>query len=171
MSRIRPLGVVALVGYILTIFAANWLIENFGVVSVGFGLMAPAGVAAAGLAFTFRDLVQRFLGKPAALAGIAAGAALSYTVSPMFAVASAVAFLFSELADFAVYTPLQRRGWLRAVTISNVVGGVLDSVIFLHLAFGSLAFLPGQLVGKGWMTALAVVALAPVRRRLATQEA
>ena len=48
--------------YIATIFAANWAIATFGVVPVGFGLMAPAGVYFAGLAFTLRDLTQERLG-------------------------------------------------------------------------------------------------------------
>jgi hypothetical protein len=149
MGRI---GWVAALGYVLTIFAANWLIQHVGPVGVGFGLMAPAGVYAAGLAFTLRDVVQVTLGRLATVLAILIGAALSYLVSPAFAVASATAFLFSELADFAVYTPLERRSWLGAVTLSNTVGLLVDSVLFLWLAFGSLAFLPGQLVGKAWMT-------------------
>jgi uncharacterized PurR-regulated membrane protein YhhQ (DUF165 family) len=80
-------------------------------------------------------------------------------------VASGVAFLLSELADYAVYTPLRERNWLGAVALSNTVGLVLDSVIFLSLAFGSLTFLPGQIVGKAWMTAAAVVVLWLVRNR------
>lgn len=39
-----------LLAYVGTILAANWLIATFGLVPVGFGLMAPAGVFAAGLA-------------------------------------------------------------------------------------------------------------------------
>jgi len=37
-------------------------------------------------------------------------------------------------------------------------------VLFLWLAFGGLTFLPGQLVGKAWMTVAAVALLAAVRR-------
>lgn len=151
-------GVVAAVAYIATIFAANWLIEHVGIVSVGFGLMAPAGVFAAGLALTFRDVVQVTLGRVAVIAAILIGASLSYLVSPAFAVASGVAFLVSELADFAVYTPLERRSFLGAVALSNTVGAVIDSMLFLWLAFGSLEFLPGQVVGKTWAT-LAVLPL------------
>ena len=71
-------------------------------------------------------------------------------------VASAVAFLLSELADFAVYTPLQERRLILAVVASSVVGLVIDSVVFLFLAFGSLDFLAGQIVGKAWMVLLAI---------------
>jgi hypothetical protein len=160
------IGVVALAGYIATIFAANWLIEHAGIVNVGFGLMAPAGVFAAGLALTLRDVVQVTLGRLAVVAAILVGAALSYTVSPAFAVASGVAFLVSELADLAVYTPLERRSWLGAVGLSNTVGAVIDSMLFLWLAFGSLEFLAGQVVGKTWTTLAAIAILALIRPRL-----
>jgi uncharacterized PurR-regulated membrane protein YhhQ (DUF165 family) len=143
---------VFLVLYITTIFAANWAIATFGVVPVGFGLMAPAGVYFAGLAFTFRDLTQERLGRLPVVGAILVGAGLSALVSPQFALASGIAFLFSELADFAVYTPLRDRGFLRAVFASNVVGAVLDSALFLILAFGSLEFFWGQVAGKMWIT-------------------
>lgn len=150
--------------YIATIVGANWAISTFGLVPVGFGLLAPAGVYFAGLAFTMRDLTQERLGKWWTIGAILVGAALSAFLSPALAVASGTAFLLSELADLAVYTPLRRRHWLGAVALSNTVGLVIDSALFLLLAFGSLAFLPGQIVGKAWMTALAVVGLWGYRR-------
>jgi uncharacterized PurR-regulated membrane protein YhhQ (DUF165 family) len=168
---VRIIGIVAALGYVATIFAANWLIQHVGIVPVGFGLMAPAGVFAAGLALTLRDIVQATLGRAAVIAAILIGAALSYLVSPAFAVASGVAFLVSELADLAVYTPLTRRSWLGAIALSNTVGLVIDSVLFLWLAFGSLEFLAGQVVGKAWMTLLAVVLLAGGRRAVLARHA
>ncbi len=146
-------------GFIATVVAANWLIATFHLVPVGFGLVAPAGVYAAGLAFTFRDLTQDRYGKRVTVACIIIGAALSWFISERFELASGAAFLVSEFADFAVYTPLRARGWLKAVIASNVVGLVVDSALFLWLAFGSIAYLPGQIVGKAWVTALAVVIL------------
>jgi uncharacterized PurR-regulated membrane protein YhhQ (DUF165 family) len=86
-------------------------------------------------------------------------------VAPAFALASGAAFLVSEAADFAVYTPLERRTWLGAVALSNTVGLLLDSWLFLTLAFGSLAFFWGQVVGKAWMTLLAVGLLSVIRSR------
>jgi hypothetical protein len=162
---------ISLVGYILVIVLANWAIQQFGLVPVGFGLLAPAGVYFAGLAFTLRDLVQESLGRRWTIAAIVAGAVISAALSPQLAVASGIAFLVSELADFAVYTPLRRKNWLLAVGLSNTVGLVADSILFLALAFGSLEFLPGQIVGKGWMTLLAVALLWTVRRRLAPRSA
>jgi hypothetical protein len=43
-----------LAAYIATIPAANWAVTRFGVVPVGFGLLAPAGVYAVGIALVLR---------------------------------------------------------------------------------------------------------------------
>src|SRR5688500_9920781 len=167
--------IVPLVGYIATIFLANLSLQYVGwcepggpcLVPVWPGIWAPSGVLWAGLAFTLRDLVQEELGRVWTVVAIVVGALLSALVSPQFAVASGVAFLLSELADFAVYTPLRRRHRLAAVALSNTAGLVVDSVLFLQLACGSLDFLAGQVVGKLWMTVLAVALLSIWRRRLA----
>ncbi|CAA9302057.1 MAG: hypothetical protein AVDCRST_MAG77-5742 [uncultured Chloroflexi bacterium] len=169
----RPFGVLALLCYVATIFAANWSLAHLGscsgqgpcTVPVWPGIVAPSGVLWAGLAFTLRDLVQDSLGRVATVVAIAAGAVLSALVSPQFAVASGTAFLLSELADFAIYTPLRARNWLAAVFASNIVGLVADSALFLLLAFGSLDFLAGQVIGKTWMTLLAVALLWFARQR------
>jgi uncharacterized PurR-regulated membrane protein YhhQ (DUF165 family) len=155
-------GIGWLAGYIGTIFAANWALGTFGVLPV-WGLGVPAGTLFAGLAFTLRDLTQDTLGRAWTVAAVLVGAVLSALASPQLALASGAAFLFSELADFAVYTPLRARHFLLAVLLSNTVGLVIDSVLFLALAFGSLDLLAGQVVGKLAMTVLAVVALVLVR--------
>jgi uncharacterized PurR-regulated membrane protein YhhQ (DUF165 family) len=150
--------------YVATIFGANWAITTFGLVPVGFGLMAPAGVYFAGLAFTFRDLTQDSLGRRWTFVAILLGAGLSGFLSGPLALASGIAFLVSETCDLVVYTPLRERHWLSAVALSNTVGLVVDSALFLMLAFGSLEFLAGQIVGKFEMTVLAVVLLWGWRR-------
>jgi uncharacterized PurR-regulated membrane protein YhhQ (DUF165 family) len=78
--------------------------------------------------------------------------------------ASGVAFLLSELADFAVYTPLQRRGLVLAVLASAGAGLVVDSLVFLSLAFHSLEFLAGQIVGKAWAVLISIPCVYAVRR-------
>jgi queuosine precursor transporter len=168
-------GLLALVLFGLTIPAANWMIGHVGticpeqspcLVPVAPGLMAPSGVVMIGLALVLRDLVQRRLGLLAALAAIVVGALLSaFLAPPAIVVASATAFLLSELADLFVYTPLQRRRFLLAVVLSSLVGLVVDSAVFLYLAFGSLDFLAGQIVGKAWMVLLALPFVQWLRRR------
>src|SRR3954454_13988556 len=111
----RVVGAVAALAFVATVFAANWAINRFGIVSVGFGLHAPAAVYFAGLAFSLRDLVQRALNKTAVVLAILGGAVASAFVSPHLAFASGTAFLVSELCDLAVYTPLARRRPILAV--------------------------------------------------------
>ena len=159
--------------FVGTVFGANWAIQTFGLVPVGFGLMAPAGVYFVGLSFTLRDLLHKQAGRYWTLGAVAVGAALSAFLgadAPRIALASGVAFLASEIADLAVYEPMLKRGWLKAVALSNVAGLVVDSSLFLYLAFGSLDFIAGQIVGKGWMTALAIGALWSVNRAVSQRE-
>jgi queuosine precursor transporter len=163
-----PLGIISIVGYVATILLANFLVARFGTVPVGFGLAAPAAVYAVGLALTLRDVSQLELGRVPVIVAIIVGAGLSFLVAPSFALASGAAFLFSEFADFAIYTPLERRNWPLALAASNAVGLVIDSLIFLWIAFGSLAFLAGQIVGKAEMTLAALAVLAVIRGRLLT---
>ena len=175
MTRSKSEGLIYLVAFIACIPVANWMIGNVGtkcvpngpcLVPVAPGLLAPSGVLVVGLALVLRDLVQRRLGRIWALGAIVVGAALSGFIAPAaLAVASAAAFLLSELADFAVYTPLQERKFITAVIASSVVGLIVDSILFLWLAFGSLEFLWGQIVGKLWMVLAAALVLYLVRGR------
>ena len=80
-------------------------------------------------------------------------------------VASAAAFLLSEFADFAVYTPLARRRLVLAVVASSLIGLIINSIVFLWLAFGSLDFLAGQIIGKLVMVLVAIPFVAYLRRR------
>ena len=168
-------GVIFLVLFALTIPAANWLIGHVGtaciphgpcVLPVAPGLMAPSGVMMVGIALVLRDLVQRRLGTVMSALAILFGSALSAMLAPAALVlASAIAFLLSEFADLAVYTPLARRRLVAAVVASSLVGLVVDSIVFLWLAFGSLDFLAGQVVGKAWMVLLSIPFVAWLRRR------
>ncbi|CAM5764978.1 VUT family protein [Bosea minatitlanensis] len=168
-------GVVALVLFGLTIPAANWMLGHVGTVCVPGGpclvpvwpgIDAPSGVLMIGLALVLRDIVQRRLGPLAGLAAIAMGTLISALLAPpAIVLASVAAFTLSELADFAVYTPLQRRRFVTAVVASGIAGLVVDSVVFLHLAFGNLDFLAGQILGKAWMILLALPLMHLLRRR------
>jgi uncharacterized PurR-regulated membrane protein YhhQ (DUF165 family) len=168
-------GIIYLVLFAACIPLANWLIQHVGtacvpggpcLIPVAPGLTAPSGVLMIGLALVLRDLVQRRLGLGWAFGAIAGGAVLSAAFSPpTLVVASVAAFLFSELADLAVYTPLQKRGLVLAVLASSLAGLAIDSVVFLYLAFGSLDFLAGQVVGKAWMVLLALPVIRWIKQR------
>jgi len=156
----------AIFGYLLTIVGANWLTAHYGFVPVGLGLAATAGTYLAGLAFVARDAVQDAAGRVASLAVLVAGCGLScFLPTPALALASAAAFGLSELVDMAVYTPLRKRGYVRAAVASNLIGSVVDTFVFLWLAgFGLTALVVGgQLVGKAYATIAVVGAVVTAR--------
>jgi len=150
-------------------------------IPVGFGFAAPSGVLLIGVGLAARDAVQRLAGWRATFAAIAVGVILSWFVNPTISVASAAAFGFGELADLAVFSPLARKSrkietttymsgrrasrrytdyrWLAAAVVaSGVVGGAIDTLVFLRIAFGSFDFWQGQIIGKT-LVALAAGAL------------
>ena len=171
----RREGVIFLVLFALTIPAANWLIGHVGttciangpcVVPVAPGLMAPSGVMMVGVALVLRDLVQRRLGAVMSALAILCGTALSALLAPpslVLASASPSCCRNSPISRSIRRSPAA--GSLLAVVASSVVGLVVDSIVFLWLAFGSLDFLLGQVVGKGWMVLLSIPFVAWLRRR------
>lgn len=176
----RLTAAAATLALLAAILAANVLTARAGFVPVGFGLQATAGTFLAGAFLALRDVVHDTGGVRLVLVVVAAGAILSAVLAtPALAAASAVAFLLAELADLIVYAPLRARSrlgdrrWTAAVVASNAVGAVVDSVVFLLIAFGTVAGTGGQLVGKGWATlvyllaGLAVAAVLRHRRRAA----
>ena len=172
------LGLLAFAGFLGLIPLANWMVLHVGteclprgpcVLPVAPGLLAPSGVITVGAALVLRDIMQRCLGPWPSLIAIAVGSALSAALAPASLVlASAAAFSLSELADFAVYSPLQRRRLMLAVLLSAGLGLTVDSVVFLWLAFGSLAFLPGQIIGKAWAVVFSIPFIRLLRRLVPT---
>lgn len=158
-----------LAGYIATIPAANWMIGNVGtfcapdgpcMIPVGFGMTAPSGVLMVGAALVLRDQVQEHLGTRWSLGGILVGAILSYLLAdPFIALASILAFGASELVDFGAYTYVRKYGRAIAVAASGLVGAAMDSIVFLYVAFGSLAYVEGQIFGKLVISLLAAAAI------------
>jgi hypothetical protein len=126
--------------------------------------MAPAGFYAVGLSFWLRDEVQDRLGRRWIVAGILVGAGLSALLSPQLALASGSAFLFSETLDTLVYTPLRSRNRYLAVAVSNTLGALADTALFLALAGLPMLLLWGNWVGKLEMIVPALLIMALARR-------
>lgn len=154
---------IAFTSYLATIPLANWFINNVGTVNfpgaphiipVGFGYQAPSGVLLIGFALFARDILQELAGRKIVIIAIIAGLPISMIVNPAVAFASTVAFLVSELADFAVYDKIRTKSRTAAIVASGVTGGVADSFLFLYLAFGSIQFWEGQVIGKTLMAIL-----------------
>ena len=87
----------------------------------------------------------------------------------MPALASVAAFCISEAVEWAVFAPIRKRSLTFGVALSGSVGIALDSYVFLTLAFGSLAFFDGQMVGKAEALAVGVVLTAGRRRLVPVQ--
>jgi uncharacterized PurR-regulated membrane protein YhhQ (DUF165 family) len=158
---LKPTYAISFTAYLLSIPFANWLIDHVGhvqfdggphVLNVGFGYSAPSGFLAIGFALVARDYVQEKLGKRAALLAILIGVLLSFLVNPQLALASGAAFALGELSDFAVYTPIRKKSIFAAVILSGAIGGLVDSLVFLKIAFGSFTYWQGQVLGKVYMS-------------------
>jgi uncharacterized PurR-regulated membrane protein YhhQ (DUF165 family) len=154
---VRYLASLLFVGLVV---AANWLTSRYGMV-LGF---VTAGTFAAGLVLLVRDWLQEAGGRWWVVACIALGGLVSFWMStPQLALASAAAFLASETADFAVYTPLRRRTLAGSMALSNTVGAAVDSLLFLTLAGFPLAQWWSQSLVKVAVTLPFIVAVVVVR--------
>lgn len=161
-------GLIAFMAFAATVPLANWMIGNVGqcipdgpcLIPVGFGLMAPSGVLIIGAALVLRDAVHTLLGWKAAALAILVGAALSWTfAAPGLIVASVAAFVIGEALDLVVFAKLRRQSVVLAVWASGVIGAAADSAAFLWLAFGSLDYVAGQVLGKIYATVAVAVFL------------
>ena len=164
--KTKTLGSISALAFVATVVAANYVTTNYGMVPIGFGLMATAGTYLAGLAFVLRDAVHDTIGRRWSVLLVLAGAAVSYAISdPFIALASGLAFLVSEMVDLGVYLPLRKRGYIRAAIASNMAGAVVDTFLFLYVAgFGVTAqSVTGQIVGKAVATVLVVAGVIAVR--------
>ena len=77
----------------------------------------------------------------------------------------AVSFVLVVIDPDAATGVIIGAGLVLAVLASSLVGLAVDSLLFLQLAFGSLDFLAGQVVGKAWMVLLSLPVMAWLRRR------
>ncbi|MFI7680619.1 VUT family protein [Actinophytocola sp. NPDC049390] len=149
----------AMTGFLVSVVASNIVSVHWPPIVIA-GLVVPAGTVFAGTSLTARDLVHGTLGAYGVAVGIVAGAGLSAVfASPQMAAAGVVAFTTSEIVDALIYTRLRHRSLLGAVAVSNAGGLVVDSVLFVPLAFGGFTAVPGQIVGKALATVLTLAAL------------
>jgi queuosine precursor transporter len=131
------LAIAAYVGFIILV---NWLFipENLieGVTqwstTTWMGTLYLANVIV-GFVFVLRDYAQREIGHKVLLITALAGIPVYYFAGPGLAIASMVAFMLSEMTDWAVYTftkrPLQSR-----IILSSLFAVPVDTLAFQHLA-------------------------------------
>lgn len=162
--------------YLLSIAAANVLTAKCSPISLlGGGLLIPAGSLLAGATFVLRDLVQVKHGRQMAYHVIFGAFALSWALSialgdaAFVPVASLLAFMASEIADTEIFSRA-KRSFVWRVLVSGIIGGTLDSIIFVlvglspltsgALTWGQVPFaVIGQTAVKAMVQLLACAAL------------
>jgi uncharacterized PurR-regulated membrane protein YhhQ (DUF165 family) len=165
----RIFGTIALfVAFVATVVLANELTTEHGLVTAGFGLTVTAGTYAAGLALGLRDALHELGGVWLVLLAILTGALTSWWVADgRIAVASGVAFGLAELLDLTVYSALRDKGWHVAVIVSNAVGALADTLLFLWIADFPITdeAVGGQMLVKAvWVTAGFLIVAEVIRR-------
>jgi len=129
--------------YVAAIPITNWLFAYVGVLPVpGTSYVFHPLAFVVGFWLVLRDFAHKELGDRWIFAPVFVGMALSYlTSSPRIAIASAIAFLVSEVVDYLVYRfsgrPLHQR-----VLLSSAASVPVDSVLFSGIAFGLASINP-----------------------------
>jgi|HigsolmetaAR203D_1030402.scaffolds.fasta_scaffold03056_9 Uncharacterized conserved protein len=166
--------------YLLSIVSAN--VVTAALTPLSFGpLVVPAGTLIVGLIFVLRDFVQQAIGRGRTYAVIAVAmvvsAVSSYLLGDTLWIvgASALTFALSESTDTEIFSRL-RLPMSTRILYSGLIGGVLDSVIFVLVGLSPLGagILPweavgmaiaGQIVFKSLMQLLAAAAVRPFQSR------
>ena len=138
-------------GYIAAIFIANFGFTYLPMIALPGGEMLAPMSFLVGFIFVLRDFSQREIGHRV-LAAMAVGGLLSYFMAdPFVAYASVVAFIISELVDWAVYT-FTKRPLKQRILFSSAVGTPIDSAVFMLLLgffswYGLIAMVVSKMVG------------------------
>ncbi|MFD1850638.1 VUT family protein [Oceanobacillus bengalensis] len=138
--------------YLISIVSANVITAAFMPLELGMFII-PMGTFLIGATFIFRDLVQNKYGRGKTYLFILTALVLSGVVSfllgdsLMIVTASAISFIISETADTEIYTRLKLPIVWR-VFYSGIVGGLLDSVVFVIVGLSPLGagFIPWEAV-------------------------
>jgi queuosine precursor transporter len=163
--------------YLLSIVTANVITAAFAPLTLGM-FIVPMGTLLIGATFIFRDLVQNKYGRGKTYMFIALALILSAIVSFILGdtlqivFASALSFAVAETTDTEIYTRLKLpMSW--RVFYSGLVGGLLDSVIFVIIGLSPIGanFLPweavpaailGQVIVKTIIQGIGAMLLNPV---------
>lgn len=131
---------LAVLVYLSGIVGANLFAASFGpsaVPIVTFTLI--------GLDLSLRDFLQLTMKKWSMFAMIFVGGAISYVLVPeagIIAIASGTAFTTAALVDWTVFALLKGK-WIVRANLSNVAGAMVDSTVFITIAFGT--FMPQEI--------------------------
>ena len=145
--------------YLVSIVTANVVTARFAPLEFSM-FIVPMGSFLIGTTFIFRDLVQNKFGRKRTygfiLLALVLSAAVSYLLGDTLIIvaASALSFLIAETSDTEIYTRLELpMAW--RVFYSGIVGGLLDSVVFVIVGLSPLgagyvpwAAVPAAIIGQ-----------------------
>jgi uncharacterized PurR-regulated membrane protein YhhQ (DUF165 family) len=139
--------------YLAVIILANVVTAKFAPLNLGV-FIVPMGTFFIGFTFILRDLVQNEYGRNKTYIFIVLALCLSAVTSYLLGdtlwivSASAISLLVAETTDTEIYTRLKLPIASR-VMYSGIVGGFLDSVIFVVIGLSPLGagFVPWEFVG------------------------
>lgn len=165
--------------YLLSIAVANVLTAKFSpFVLFGGTFIVPVGSFLIGATFMLRDFVQVRHGRKVAYQTIFVALVLSGILSTIFgdtlyvAVASMLAFLVSEVIDTEVFSKA-RCSFAARVVVSGIVGGVIDSAVFVVVALSPLTSsvlaweqVPFAIIGQMAIKAVVQILAVTTLRRL-----
>jgi queuosine precursor transporter len=166
--------------YLASIVLANVVTAKFAPLALGIFLV-PMGTFLIGGTFIFRDLVQNKYGRKKTYMFITGALILSAFASfslgdtLLIVVASALSFAIAETTDTEIYTRLKLPLGLR-VFYSGLVGGLLDSVIFVLIGLSPMGagFIPweavpaaimGQVIVKTIIQAIGALIVSQLKNR------
>jgi hypothetical protein len=121
--------------YVIAIVAANFLVSIFGPVVTPINAFVFIG-----LDLALRNWLNLKLNKWQMGAMIFGTGVISYLLNDtmqIIAIASAVSFTLASLTDWFVFNKISGE-WMKRANISNIVGALVDSLVFPTIAFGSL---------------------------------
>lgn len=161
--------------YVALVVLANWLASKYLITVPFTHYIAPAGVLCIGAVLVMRDWLQQLRGLRwvfglilgAGVLSYVMGVAIGYGSLQRVALASLAAFIVSEgIFETAIFTPLRKRHFTLGVGLSASVGNLIDSYVFLVLAFPAFwhSLYAGNVIGKFEMIAVGV-ALTLMRRK------
>jgi queuosine precursor transporter len=136
--NIQPKAVFWTLIYITSILAVNWLfapsqlVEGVTFWKTAWGDLFLANLVV-GAVFVLRDYAQREISHRILVATLLAGLLTYFMVDPAIAVASLVAFVVSETADWGVFS-FWKKSVQSRILVSSLIAVPLDTVVFQHLA-------------------------------------
>lgn len=116
------------------LYVASVVLVNIGfsyvpLIPTDFGLLSPMAFVV-GAVFVIRDFAQRQSGHYVLVAMVVATVASYLLADPFVAIASAMAFMTSEVADYLLYS-FTKKPFHHRVLISSIVSTPIDTAVFL----------------------------------------